>query len=298
MATSLAHTQLAEQSESKKLSDLDKIIIPTDILEGERPHVVRHIIFKLAKKKSGRFYLDNCCDGVINPATKRPERIWLLNGANSIWDTDLENILKDKARYERARRGMDIKFIDGVCRVVETDVLRLEFLRKHTANMGKTRVGSGKNSFYEYDPEQEQRDRHAKQLMKIEMVIKAKDMDIKQAKKLAAFLGISFVDDLGQQKSDEAIKTELMVKADTDPSTFQKHIDSKEVEVSWLVKRAIIDNKIDLGGEGRNATWANGKGFIAKIPSVRKPYEYLTELAMTNSDEGRNFKQQLETIVT
>jgi len=39
--------------------------------------------------------------------------------------------------------------------------------------------------------------------------------------------------------------------------------------------------------------WAGGKGFIAKIPVGRKPYEYLTELAMTNSDEGRAFKEGL-----
>lgn len=280
------------------LQELDKINIPTDILPEEKPQEVYNVIFKLVKKKKGRMWMDNCCDGVINPATKKPERIWLLNGANSIWDTELENILKDKNRYERARRGMDIIFVDGICRVRNEDVLRLEFLRKHKDNVGKARKGSGKYSFYEYDPQQEQKDRMAKQMLKIEMVIKAKEMPIDYAKRLASFFGISFVDEIGMAKSDEGIRTELMLKADTDPVTFQKYIDSREVDISYMVKRAIIDAKIDLGGQKGNAIWANGKGFIAKIPSDKKAYEYLTELAMTNSDEGRRFKEQLEQVIT
>jgi hypothetical protein len=174
----------------------------------------------------------------------------------------------------------------------------LEFMRKNKHNVGKRISGAGKFDFYEYDPATEQKERMAKQLLKIEMVVKVKEMPEDRMKKLASFFGIAFVDELGQLKSAEGIRTELMLKADNDPVTFQKYIDSKEVEISYLVKRAIIDAKIDLGGQTGNATWANGKGFIAKIPSSRKPYEYLTELAMTNSDEGRKFKEQLETLIT
>jgi hypothetical protein len=88
-----------------------------------------------------------------------------------------------------------------------------------------------------------------------------------------------------------------MIKADTQPDIFERLVDSKEVEISWLVRRAIIEAKIDLTAQQGTALWASGKGFIAKIPSNKKPYEYLTELAMTNSNEGRQFKEQLETIV-
>lgn len=287
-----------ESKQAKGNSQLDQLVIPTDIKPEERLQDVRNILFKLVKKKRGRTHLDNCCDNVMNPETKRPERIWLLNGAHSIWDSDLEHILKDKSRYERSRRGRDIIFVDGVLRVRNTDLLMLEFLRANTNNVGKSKVGSGPYSFFEYDPEQEQKERHAKQLLKIEMVIKAKEMPIDKAKKLASFLGITFVDEIGMPKSDEGIRTELMLKADTHPADFQKYIDSKEVEVSYMVKRAIIDAKIDLTGQSGNAIWSQGKGFICKIPSTRKPYEYLTELAMTNSDEGRKFKEQLEQIVT
>ncbi len=89
-----------------------------------------------------------------------------------------------------------------------------------------------------------------------------------------------------------------MIRADTQPDLFGTYVDSKEVEISWMVRKAIIDAKIDLTGQAGTALWAGGKGFIARIPSNRKAYEYLTELAMTNSDEGRTFKEQLEQIVT
>jgi len=284
---------------SKQVDVLDQIVIPTDIQPEQKQLEVYNVLFKLVKKKRGRLWLDNCCDNVPNPANNNvPERIWLLNGATSIWESKLEHILKDKARYERARRGRDIVFTDGVCRVRSSDVTMLEFMRKCTHNVGKLRRGSGKCDFYEYDPEQEQKERHAKQLLKIDMVLKVKDMPADKVKKLASFLGVAFVDELGMPKSDEGIRTELMIKADTDPVTFQKYVDSREVEVAYMVRRAILDAKIDLTGQTGNAIWANGKGFIARIPSTRKPYEYLTELALTNSEEGRAFKQQLEQIGT
>lgn len=298
MATRLQHVHSSNQTQTNALDELDKIQIPTDILEEEKPQEVYNVIYKLVKKKKGRLWLDNCCDNVKNPTTNKTERIWLFNGVDSIWNTDLENILKDKSRYERARKGRDLIFVDGILRIRSDDKLAIEFLDRNTNNIGKRRAGSGKCDYYKYDPQQEQKDRMDKQMLKINMVIKAKEMPIDSAKKLASFFGIAFVDEIGQVKSDEGIRTELMLKADSDPVTFSKHIDSKEVEISFLVKRGILENKIDLGGEQRNATWAKGGGFIAKIPSIRKPYEYLTELAMTNSDDGRKFKEQLETIVT
>jgi hypothetical protein len=123
-------------------------------------------------------------------------------------------------------------------------------------------------------------------------------MEVGKMRKLASFLGVIFYDDLGQPKTDEGIRTELMIKADNDPVGFSKYLDSKEVDIAYMVKRAILDAKIDLTGQSGNAIWANGKGFIAKIPSTRKPYEYLTELAMTNSDEGKAFLEQLQTVIT
>lgn len=294
--------ELAAQ-EKVQIDNLDKIQIPTDLLpETKKPDGVYNVIFKLVKKKRGRLHLDNFSDPVPNPDNDNiPERMCLLAGATDVWESKCENILKDKNRYDRARRGMDIIFLDGVCRVRSTDVLRLKFLRLHPKNVGDRRTGSISSDFYEYSPAREQEDRLKKQMMKVQMVLKAGEMDCTQngyGRKIASFLGIKMVDeDLGIPKEPEAIKTELVLKADSDPVTFQRYIDSREVEVQWMVRKAISDVRIDLGGATGNVTWANGKGFIAKIPSTRKALEYLTELALTNSNEGRGFLEQLKTVI-
>lgn len=301
MATSLSHVNMAneEAKAAKAVEQLDKIQLPPTEVIDEKPQDVYNVLFKLVKKKKGRYWMDNCCDNVPNPKNNNvPERIWLLNGARSIWDSELEYLLKDKNRYERARRGMDIVFLDGVCRVRSTDTIRLEYMRKNLKNVGKRRTGTLPGDYYEYNAAEEQKDRMAKQLVKIEMIGKAKDMPVAEAKKLAAFLGIPFYDEVGMLKTDDGIRTELMLRADSDPVTFQKHLNSKEVELSWMVRRALVEAKIDAGGADGRIFWAQGKGVICKMPTGRKPLEYLTELALTNTDEGRQFKTQLEQIVT
>lgn len=256
---------------------------------------LKFIIFRLVKKKRGRTHIDGRCDNVLNPKTQKRERIWLLNGADSIWQSDLIELLKDKEYVRRNLRSLT--FEDGVCRIFSDDELALEFARANRKNVGRQRVGAGPFNYYEYDAAEEQKERYRKQTTKIEMIIKAKEMADDKVKKLASFFNIHFVDDLGSPKSIDGIRTELMLKADNDPDTFARYIDAAEVEISYLVKRAIIDAKIDLTGTQGSAVWSGGKGFIGKIPASRKAHEYLTELAMTNSDEGKAFKEQLQTMI-
>jgi hypothetical protein len=289
-----------EAAQEKATGRLDRVQIPSDILPAEKQKEgVYNVLFKLVKKKRGRHWLDNFTEAIPNPENNNmPERMCLLAGATDVWESKCENIIKDKNRYDRARRGMDIVFVDGVLRVRSTDVLRLKFLRLHPKNVGDRRVGSLGSDFYEYSPAKENEDRKKKIVLKMEIGAKVMSMPDEQARKLASFLGIPMVDELGMPVSPDGIKADLAFKVDADPATVQRYIDSREVEISWMVKRAIIDNKIDLGGTSGNAMWSAGKVFIAKIPSDKKPYTYLTELAMTNSEDGRRFLEQLKTIVT
>lgn len=259
----------------------------------EAPAKAEYVLFKLVKRNKGRLNLDGICDNCLNPKTGKRERTWLLNGVDSIWQSELTEILKDKSYRDANRRW--ITFESGVTRVPLHDDRMLEFLRANANNVGKDRTRNGKYDFYEYNAAAEQEDKHKRQLLKLKMVVKASEMPIEKAKKLAFFFGITPYDELGAPKGDDGIRSELMLRADNDPENFEKYIDSEEVEVSYQVKRAILDAKIDLTAQQGNALWAGGKGFICKVPAGRKPYEYLTELAMTNSEEGRRFKEQLST---
>lgn len=255
-----------------------------------------YVIFRLLKKKKGRTYVDGVCDGVRNPNTGRIERIWLLNGADSIWQSELVELFKDPEYKRRNRRSLT--FEDGVCRIKVNDERALEYARANIHNVGKRRVGNGKFDYYEYNAAEEQQERLKKQMLKINMVIKAKEMPEDKMMKLASYFGIMPYDELGQLKGPDGMRSELMLRADTQPELFEKYIDSKEVEISYLVKQAIVGSKIDFEAQSGNALWANGKGFICKIPQTRKHYEYLTELAMTNSPEGKQFLEQLQTFAS
>jgi len=259
-----------------------------------------NIIFRLVKKKQRRLRLDGICDNAVNPKTGERERAYLIRGAKSIWQSDLTDLIKDmdKSGSYINRNRVSPLFEDGICRVPVDDARQLEYMRTNPHNVGKNRGGAGKYDYYEYDPQEEQKFRLDKQMQRINLITKLSTMEEQKMKKIAAFVGVSFTDELGMPKGMDGVRSELMLKADTQPDFIERFIDSKEVEISWLVRRGILDAKIDLTGQAGTALWAGGKGFIARIPSTRKAYEYLTELAMTNSDEGRQFKEQLEQIVT
>lgn len=269
------------------------MIQPTDTKIG-------YVIFRLVKKKQRRLRIDGICDNAYNPKTEKTERAYLIRGAASIWQSELTELIKDidKPQSYINKNRLSLLFEDGICRIPLIEKNQIEYARVNPHNVGKNRSGSGKYDYYEYDAQEEQKMRLEKQMHRIKMIGKANEMPADKMKKVAVFLGVSLVDELGYAKSDDGIRAELMIKADIQPEVFEKYIDSKEVEISWLVRKAIVDAKIDLTGQSGNALWADGKGFIAKIPSNRKAYEYLTELAMTNSEEGRQFKQELETIIT
>jgi len=290
MAT-LKHVQ-DNQNGTTEPVEQETFQFPQDLGSDQPSNEPYNVIFRLVKKKKGRTHLDSVCNNVLNPKTGKRERIWLLMGAPSIWQSELVDLLKDKDYVNKSRYGL--KFEDSICRISSINANELEFARVNTNNVGKRRNGSGKYDFYEYDAQEEQKAKLANQMTKIETVLKIKDMPADKMKKLALFLDIKPYDEIGQLKGDDGIRTELMLKADTQPTLVNKYIDSKEVEINFMVRKAIIEAKIDLTGQSGNALWAGGKGFIAKIPSTKKALDYLTELAMTNSNEGRTFKEQLE----
>lgn len=292
----LSDVKFSQEGEPKEVVE-SSLNIPVFVDDTPKPKQ-EFVIFKLANlKRKGRVYVDGIDDAVMNPKTNKRERIWLLNSADSIWQSDLIELIKDKDFMRRNRRSLLFEY--GVCRIAMWDDRALEFARACRHNIGsKDRRTGSRYEFYEYDPIKQQQAALEKEYFEIEMVMKAKDMPVDKMKKLASFFGISFNDDLGQFKGDDGIRRELIIRAKRDPKNFERYIDSREVDIAFLVKKAILDAKIDLGGQAGNAIWAGGKGFIGKIPAGRRPLEYLTELAMTNSSDGISFKEQLEKIIT
>lgn len=255
----------------------------------------QYVVFRLVNKKVKRLTLDGICNDVKNPNTGEYETMRLIRGARSVWTSELTEFLKDRDYVNKNRIGL--QFVDGICRVAVHEKNKLEFARNNPHNVGKQRNGAGKYDFYEYDAAEEQKMRFDRQMIRINLIQTIGGMAEDKMIKLALYLGVKpYDDEVGMPKTPNGFRTELLMKADTQPEIVSKYMDSKEVEISYLVRKAIMDAKIDLGGQVGNAIWAGGGGFIGKIPTNRKPLEYLTELAMTNSNEGRQFREQLETM--
>ena len=116
-------------------------------------------------------------------------------------------------------------------------------------------------------------------------------------RKHAKFLGIRLINELGEPKSEEGIRREYVVYASRNPEYFNKTKGTQDVEISWLVSKAINDALIDVGGVDGRITWSNGGGKICFIPNGENANQYLTNLAMTNTAEGIAFKEQLQKFV-
>jgi hypothetical protein len=253
------------------------------------------VVFKLVRKVR-RMTIDGICHYVINPKTGNPETIRLINGAGSIWSSDLTELLKDKAYISKNRIGL--QFLDGVCRIGVHEKTKLEFARMNANNVGKVRNGAGKFDYYEYDAAEEQKMANEETVNRLNLLTTIATMEEEKMVRLALYMNIKTTDDIGIPRNPQGYRTELMLMADKRPKDVLKYMNSKEVDVSYMIRKGLIEGKIDLGGATGNVTWAAGGGFIGKIPKSRQALEYLTELAMTNSNEGIRFKEQLEKMIT
>jgi hypothetical protein len=224
------------------------------------------------------------------------ERVRLLTGVDTIWLKEQKDITPEYARNNQR----SLSFVRGtkILRIPDYDHTALEFARLTRHNIGSPSNRTGSHfEFYEYNPAREQEEMLRREEMEIEMAIIAKGMDATKMRKHAAFLGLRLIDDLGMPKTDDGIRREYIVYAKRYPEYFQKTVESKEVELSWSIKRAILDGKIEVGREPGRVYWANGGGLIGSYSTKNESAEkYLLNLATTNSEEGRIFKERLQQI--
>lgn len=255
------------------------------------------VIFKLVTNTNkGGVYLPHI-DDVINPATGRVERIRLLTGVDTIWLKEQKDITKEYAE----RNAREIPFPRGVKirRVKSVDHTMIEFLRICNANIGNVaRIGSSRFEIYEYDFAAAEKDAFELESFQFEMETMARQAKLAEMKKHAAFLGIRLINDLGEPKSEDGIRREYARYAKSNPAYFKQTIKSEQIEISWLVRKAISESLIEVGREPGKIFWANGGGMIGAYPQTDNAQDYLTNLAMTNNEEGRNFKEQLKKVGT
>lgn len=296
---------LSQQGEAKTESTESEIAqLARETAKGKKGNGARAIdsivdiqggflVLKLVNnKKKGPVLIDGV-DDVINPATGRNERIRLLSGVDSIWMKDQKDLPKEYV--ERNRRS--ILFESGVCRIPAWDTSALEFVRhcRHFIDNPARRSGS-KYEFFAWNPKRIAEMKLKKRLVAVEAMKKAMEAPEEAMMKHAIFLKVAMADELGFKKEPGSIRDEYILKAQDDPKHFLDTFNSKEVEVSYLVKKAIRDGKIDLNRTSGAAHWSKGGSLIGHIPSTTAADKFLTELALTPTKDGAAFLEQLERV--
>lgn len=279
------YSQQSEQRETRQQEEAFQAITEAPVATGSN-----YKIFKLSDtKKNGRYHMEGI-DDVYNPKKDRIERVRLLRGYPSIWVEDQKGL--EKSFVEQNRRSLI--FDRRVLRVAEYDTEAIEFLSVCNANLDNPhRKGTRKVTFFQWNPQRTAELERAKRVAKVEAIKYASLASDEEMRKHCNFLGISFVDELGMPKSMEALRNDYELYAEAQSNKFMQSAGSKEVEIAYVVKRALIDNKIDTTTKRGSAYWSNGGGFICKIPADKKAANYLVEFAMYPQDESKAFLEQL-----
>lgn len=252
---------------------------------------VKNVIFRLVNKdRKGGLNIDGIAFNIMNPKTKKLDTLRLLTGVYTPWQSEQTN-LTDKY-VERNRRSL--KFVSHTCIIPETDTAALEFAKNCPSNIESASFAKGsKFSFYEYNPAKQAEEEAKKRQLRREAIKVAGKQDDDKVRKHGAYLGIQPFDLMGLPKSIVALRNEYEDYADANPDKFIASLNSPEVEVAWLIKKALVDNKIDLGRQPNSAYWANGN-FITKIVNPSKAIDSLLEFALLPSPESIAFREQLQ----
>jgi len=246
------------------------------------------VIFKLRNAPNGKVHLDGI-DDVYDPETKGMRRIRLLRGVAEIWQDKQEKI--DPKYVDKNR--ISLTFIQGGLILDERKdahiIKAAELMNANDDNPYK--LPGKKRAFYKWDPAAQEKEAFEKELLEIEVVELAMSQSIEKMKKHALFLNVNITDERGDIRSEQGIKVLYVRKAKEDPKKFKETLDSPEVEIKYVLRRAIIDGKLDISTTA--IKWAKG-GQICKLPHGREALDYLVEFALLPQDESKDFLDRLQ----
>lgn len=256
------------------------------------------VLFKLKNiNKRGGVYLPHI-DDVKNPKKdNKIERIRLLSGVDTIWLSEQKHVTEDYAR----QNIRNIEFPRGVkvIQVSKDDATMLEFMRICNSNIGNpNRIRGGKFEFFEFDPAAAEKEALEREMLEVEMSIEASKLEGPQIRKIASFIRISLHNEVGEMKTDDGLKRDVILYAKRNPVVFKKLITTQtsEVDISFAIRKAIANMLIDVSTFPGKAVWSAG-GTIGMVPKGSDAVRVLTELALTNTEEGRSFKEHLKTLM-
>jgi hypothetical protein len=302
-AVSLSDIQFSQTGEQQ--FHQEPVYIPTvenisNVLNEENENQGSgNVIFRLVdNNKKGGVYID-CEDYVINPKTKQMDSIHLLVGENEIWGSELKEKygINFNDTIHKIKR-LSLKFENRTLTIPDWDTPAIEFLR-HTRYCidNKHNKIKGRVQYYEYNPLKEAELANYRMTKEMEAMEKLFSLDEGKVKKLCIYLNIPLNDTLGEIKPIQLLKRDLGIKIKNDPENFLNLSMSEEVEINYMVLKAIKDSKIDISQINTNGKiyWATGSLICASIDNNAK--NTLVQLALSKTNGGNEFLEQLKKVL-
>lgn len=215
----------------------------------------------------------------------------LLRGVTSIWLDDQKDITDKFADRNRP----ELSFKNGQLTIPSHEKNMIQFLLLRSDFEGCKHPAVNKKIKYRLiDTEGEE----SKKLEFKKKVKEAYDLAWKTPMEEliphAKFLGISFTNDKGLDKSDDALRTDYVDKAVSAADLFLRTYNNPKVKTYGLVKAA-FEQSIIVYVDGQ-AQWADTKSVICQIPYEKQGNvaDYLAELMLTK--DGIELRSRLENL--
>lgn len=304
--SSIKDIEYAMKGEQTPSLKVEQEYIPETIQpKSTTPKTDEFFIFKLVNSNRGGGVYIPGIDHVIDPRTitdknpegNGPEMIRLLTGVTTIWVKEQKDVSADYVK----KNTRTIEFPKGTkfISVPAWDKALLDFMEMCRHNIRNPHRKSGsKFEFFKYDPNEVAKARYEREVLELNMITKANSQPIEKMKKHSVYLGINLIDEIGRPKPEERVRTEYMLEAKRDPERFKNSLDSKEIDIQYMIRAAILDSKIDITRGDHKAYWGQGGGLITPMSKTEQPLQFLTNFALMPTDESKDFLKQLKAIST
>lgn len=242
-----------------------------------------------------KYWIDNPTGGMttIDPETKRPRRIRCLKGYDEVWVDKQEAQGKlEQTQLQNLRE--EFLMLDGEIYItLPTDYSKLKYLLLYPSFDKNADANGVPSSFYLVNDDAVAEEELKKETLRTEAEEKVIDLPLNKLKEVASFFGVELKKADGEDRSEGAIRLDLLKKAAERPDALLKSVDSELVRIRHIIAKAVNDAVIDLNKVPGQAHWGDTGGLITVINDTNNPLDALTKFAVGTKKESKDFVKKL-----
>jgi hypothetical protein len=222
-AAGIKDVNLSQKGEAKvtqPFSEFEQIHLVSETIAPSSGKVILKLVD--GNTRNGKLYLDGI-DDVINPETKKKERIRLIRGEDEIWQKKQKDL--DKEYVNKNRRSLE--FVKGVCILEPTDLAAIQFSELSNCFVDNPKKIPGKkHMFFKWNPAAQEKAALEKEMFEYEVMELAMKQPFDKLKKHFVFLGgASLNDEYGEPRSESGIRALYLRRAKEIPKRFKETVD-------------------------------------------------------------------------